>query len=189
MAREADLTQEERDAAALGRHRKRQRLGYDPPSSPVKMEHQDAEEVPRSTAAQARHIIGDLYGPFGFLNSQVGEATFVDHFIDGAIVAAPKSESQLEELGEAADHYGESDNDSDHELVVQVARLKNRLKIALRERDDLQDQCTQFQQSYHQADAERSQLRDELQRWEHAATAASSLTKMMRPYCSQNVVE
>jgi phage shock protein A len=54
----------------------------------------------------------------------------------------------------------------------------------LQERDDFEDQCNQYQQAYLQADAERSQLREELQRWEQAATAASALTKMLRPYGS-----
>jgi phage shock protein A len=76
------------------------------------------------------------------------------------------------------------DNDSDHELVVQVARLRTRLNIVSRERDDLEDQCNQYQQAYQQADAERSQLREELQQWEQAATAASSLTRLLHPYSS-----
>jgi hypothetical protein len=57
MMREAELTEEERNAAALDRHRKRQRLGHSPPTSPPKQGSEDNGDFPRSTAQQARHTI------------------------------------------------------------------------------------------------------------------------------------
>lgn len=112
MMREAELTEEERDAAAVARHRKRQRKGYSPLTSPVRQESEENQEVPRSTAEQARHIIryvlidacfhftihlptsSDLYGPFGILNSQIGAGTYIDHLIDGTMTPEPEAESQ-----------------------------------------------------------------------------------------------
>ncbi|KAF8185556.1 hypothetical protein K438DRAFT_1765780 [Mycena galopus ATCC 62051] len=177
VLREAELTEEERNAGALCRHRKRQRLGHSPPTSP-KQESEDHDEMVRSTAQEARHAISDLYGPFGFLNSQVGESTYIDHILNVPTDLGPKSEPQSQEVGFLDPPQDpESDKDSDHELPVQVVRLKNRLNIALQERDDLEDQCNQYQQAYLQADAEQSQLREQLQKWEQAATAASALTK------------
>ncbi|KAF8209940.1 hypothetical protein K438DRAFT_1753548 [Mycena galopus ATCC 62051] len=185
VLREAELTEEERNAGALCRNRKRQRLENSPPTSPPKQESEDHDEMLRSTAQEARHAISDLYGPFGFLNSQVGESTYIDHILNVPIDLGPKSEPQSQEvrfLDPPQDP--ESDNDSDHELPDQVVRLKNWLNIALQVRDDLEDQCNQYQQAYIQADVERSQLREELQKWEQAATAASALTKMLDPYSS-----
>ncbi|KAJ7321902.1 hypothetical protein DFH08DRAFT_888877 [Mycena albidolilacea] len=185
MMREAKLTEEERNAAALDQHRKRQCLGHSPPTSPPKQGSEDNGDFLRSTAQQACHTIRDFYRPFRFLNSQVGEATYIDHLLDVPTELGPKSESQSQEVGSLdASQDPESDNDSDHELVVQFARLRNQLNVALQERDDFEDQCNQYPQAYLQADAERSQLREELQRWEQAATAASALTKMLCPYGS-----
>jgi hypothetical protein len=41
----------------------------------------------------------DFYGPFGFLNSQVGEATYIDHLLDVPTELGPKSEPQSQEVG------------------------------------------------------------------------------------------
>ncbi|KAJ7208668.1 hypothetical protein GGX14DRAFT_395819 [Mycena pura] len=182
IMREVELTEEERQSAALDRHRKRQRKGYSPLTSPVKPESKD-KQIHRATAEQARHIISDFYGPFGLLNSQIGEGTCIDRLIDGTTVPEPNTKSQEAE-SQAPDHSQdpESDHDSDHELEVQVSRPQNRLKIVLQEHDELQDQCDQYKQAFRQADAERTQLREQLQQWEQAATAAFELTKLLHPY-------
>ncbi|KAJ6536858.1 hypothetical protein B0H19DRAFT_1079268 [Mycena capillaripes] len=114
------------------------------------------------------------------LNSQIGEFTYVDHLFGIPAESGPKSESQSQELSSTQDP--ESDNNSDHELAVQVQRLRNRLNISLQERNDMEVERNQYWQVYEQADAERSQLRDDLHHWEQAATAASALTKLLQPY-------
>ncbi|KAJ7153663.1 hypothetical protein C8R46DRAFT_1357075 [Mycena filopes] len=178
---EAGLTQEQLDKAALGRHRKRQRIGHSAPSSPVKQEEASSDEAPRSSVQEARHAFRNYYGPFGALNSQVGEGTYVDHLIDSR--NAPESQSQTQE----SDFPGETqepdeDHDSNHELEAQIQRLRSRLNIAMQERDQVQAECDQYRQAFEDADAERTHLHEQLRRWEAAATAASALTALLSPY-------
>ncbi|KAJ7742031.1 hypothetical protein B0H16DRAFT_1683243 [Mycena metata] len=178
-AYEATLTPAQLDAAALQRHRKRQRLGYSPPSSPVKEEQNDLPSLaPRSSAQHVGHILRGYYGPYGAENSQVGDGTYIEHLINSRATSDSQSQSQEPDFAEESQEL-EEDNDSDHELVVQLQRLRNRLSIAIQERDELQARCDHLQQEYEEADSERTKLRQELQR---AAVAASTLTKILSPY-------
>ncbi|KAJ7315738.1 hypothetical protein DFH08DRAFT_820313 [Mycena albidolilacea] len=164
---EAELTEQEHNEAVLHRHQKHQQLGNLPSTSPPKDKSHNHDEMVRSTAQEAHHTIGYVFRASNFQNYKL---------VDVPIELGLKWESQSQEvasLDPSQDH--ESDHDSDHELPVQVVRLKNRLNIALRECDDLEDQCNQYQQAYIQADTERSQLREELQRWEQAPYQCTSV--------------
>ncbi|KAJ7713370.1 hypothetical protein B0H16DRAFT_1743351 [Mycena metata] len=184
-AYEATLTPEQLEAAALRRHRKRQRLGQSPLTSPVKEEGSILHSGgPRPSAQQAGHAFRHYYGPYGPENSQVGDGTYIDHLLDSrAALDFEEYQSQSQEpdfLEETQEP--EDDDDSNHELAVQLERLRNRLEIAMRERDELQDQCDELRRASQEADGERAQLREDLGRWELAATAASALTRLLTPY-------
>ncbi|KAK6971396.1 hypothetical protein R3P38DRAFT_2813894 [Favolaschia claudopus] len=173
------------------RYRKRQRPGLSPLTSPtnLKEESESEELAPRLSARQARGAISDLYGPEGFLNSQIGEQTYVEHLYNQSTTAEPQEQAQ--EIKDEEPDYGISQydtqysdevHDSDHELGVQVELLRSRLDIALRERDKWEDQYNQYRRAFEEADAERSQLREDLGKWEKAAAASSALAKLMEPF-------
>ncbi|KAJ7364794.1 hypothetical protein DFH08DRAFT_839995, partial [Mycena albidolilacea] len=167
---ETELTEEEHSRRAEMQHRKRQRI----------------DVLYRPLAQQALDSIGNLYGPLGALNLQIGEATYVDNLYSvRADSNPPKIEGQSQKMQDA--RYSqtpdpESDHDPDHELSVQVRRLNNRLLNVVHEHNNLEELCEQFRQAFQQVDKERSQLCEELQRWVQAATAALMLTKLLTPY-------
>ncbi|KAJ6549217.1 hypothetical protein DFH09DRAFT_1157866 [Mycena vulgaris] len=174
--REALLSKEERAAGALSRHRKRQRRGYSPLTSPIKEEEPAPLPTPRSTVEVTNHALKALYASGGFLDSQTGDGTYVDNLYD-------RDEAETQTQGEDLAHsQDDALSDSDFELEVQIERLRVRLNIALEERDTLQERCNEYKEACAQANAERASALAELKRWQQAATAASSLIHLSVPY-------
>ncbi|KAJ6592293.1 hypothetical protein DFH09DRAFT_1073352 [Mycena vulgaris] len=63
---EALLSKEERAAGALARHRKRQRRGYSPLTSPIKEEEPAPLRTPRSTVEVTNHALKYVSARFTF---------------------------------------------------------------------------------------------------------------------------
>ncbi|KAJ7080855.1 hypothetical protein C8R44DRAFT_754207 [Mycena epipterygia] len=144
--REAALSPEQLAQEARYRHEKRVRLGHSPASSPVKQEVSSPLQVPRSTAIEARHILGPFIlslttpgsftHPVDFFDSQTGNETYIDRLSNQAREGTPSQQQDFFDIGESQDEI----LDSDHELDVQVKLMKTRLVLVLKDRDEMQEQ-------------------------------------------------
>ncbi|KAJ6455117.1 hypothetical protein C8R47DRAFT_1082850 [Mycena vitilis] len=179
LKREAELSPEElarqQDMGRQTRRRWRAHYGNDVSSSPVK-EESPCPTPRRPTAEDADHLIGNLYEPFGPLDSQTGDGTYVDHLIDSWMESASQ-EGGISQ-GPAVDAH------SDQEPPVQLQHVEAQRDTALRERDLAACCCYRYRKAFRAATAQNTKLRKELEKWTQAAEGASLLTKMLLPHSS-----
>ncbi|KAJ7670696.1 hypothetical protein DFH06DRAFT_1468474 [Mycena polygramma] len=188
LKREAELSpeelaeQEERDRAT--RRKWRRYHGNDRSSSPVKEE--SLSPTPRrTTAALGARVIGGYYEPFGPLDSQTGDGTYVEHLLGAWEESASQEIDSWEESAsqEESDEAQEpaANGGSDRELP-ELQRVEHELNTTLRERDQARDYCRRYRTVSRAAAARCAKLQEELDRWIGAAEGASALAQMLQPH-------
>jgi hypothetical protein len=140
--------------------------------------------------AAAYNPPSSLYAPGAFLDSQTGDYTYVDRLIGSdaesqsqqvsPVIVASKFLSgvrspQLIFSGEEIQGSRTLSN-CDHEFELQ--QLKIRLRAAIGERDDFEEERNEYRAAFDNVHADREQLRKKLQKWEDAAAAASALVNL-----------
>ncbi|KAJ7727552.1 hypothetical protein DFH07DRAFT_782456 [Mycena maculata] len=143
-AREAEMATEELEAAVR-------------PNSPP----------PRSTPLTAHITVGRWFEYGDFLDSQMGDGTYVTI---SAILARKVSKQARVKLVEEDEPMDES-----FELEDQIKRLQSRVKFVLKEKDDLEWQRDNYRYAYQETDAGRNQALKKLRQWQEAAVGASPL--------------
>ncbi|KAF8217298.1 hypothetical protein K438DRAFT_1926098 [Mycena galopus ATCC 62051] len=157
MEHKTEAPQEEFDPGRDERRRKRKRMNL-PVSSPIKGEDLSPDlaiycidSKPGCFACQ--FCLLDFFSNGGALDSQTGDATYVDNLLDAHYQEEHWEQSQQIEFEdgtqpecteETQEHANETQYDTDHELSVQIQQLRTRLNLALQERDDALDERDQY---------------------------------------------
>ncbi|KAF8177730.1 hypothetical protein K438DRAFT_1938951 [Mycena galopus ATCC 62051] len=180
--------QEEFDPGRDERRRKRKRMNL-PVSSPIKGEDlsPDLADISRSTALIASRAVSDFFFNDGALDSQAGDATYVDNLLDAHYQEEHWEQSQQIEFEdgtqpeyteETQEHANETQYNTDHELSVQIQQLRTRFNLALQERDDALEERDQYNTALKKARTDTASALEVLQKWEDAAMGASALINL-----------
>ncbi|KAJ6517207.1 hypothetical protein C8R47DRAFT_1312763 [Mycena vitilis] len=188
LKREAELSpeelaeQEERDRAT--RRKWRRFYGNDCSSSPVKKG--SLSPTPRRTAAAlGARVIGGYFEPFGPLDSQTGDGTYVENLLGAWEESASQEIDSWEESAsqeEAGKALESAMNRGPDRELPELERVENEHDKTLRERDQARDYCRRYRAVFRAAAARCEKLQEEVDRWTGAAEGASALAQMLQPH-------